>query len=290
MKGGALYMLIVGLTLSAMGAIGKWVRIEATASQIVLFQYLVGLCWLFPLALIKRGVKAFASSRWGLHLVRDVAGSISYYCLFLALPYIDLADAVSLNNTGPLFVPLFDKFWLGQRVPRSLWWGPLLGFGGVLCILQPGANFHPAMLLGLASGITMAVTFICIRLLNQTEAPYITLLYYFFIATLIALPVAIARWQPLSGGGWLGLIGIGLLMSIMQACLIYAFQRGKASILGPLIYTSLIWSGVIDWAIWGEVPNGLSFVGFLLVIVGGGISIFAGHLLTRSPSTPVDSD
>ena len=71
------------------------------------------------------------------HLVRGLAGVSAVACYFYAIARLRLADAVLLNQSMPLFIPLVERGWLGERVPPRLWAVLLLGFGGLLFILGP---------------------------------------------------------------------------------------------------------------------------------------------------------
>ena len=75
-------------------------------------------------------------------------------CYFFAIAHLPLADAVLLNQSIPLFVPLVERVWLGEPIPAPLWRVLLIGFAGLLLILRPGFGvFQPVALVGLASAV-----------------------------------------------------------------------------------------------------------------------------------------
>ena len=62
----------------------------------------------------------------------------------------------------------------------------------------------------------------------------------------------------------------GLINAAMQLARVWAFQKGPATILAPLYFLTVPFSGLLDWIFWDHVPGGLFYVGAVL-IVGGGI-------------------
>ena len=71
---------------------------------------------------------------------------------------------------------------------------------------------------------------------------------------------------------WL-LLGVGLIGFLGSALLAYSFEHGKASTLAPLIYTTVVFSGIFDWLIWHHIPDFVAFLGMILVIGGSILSI-----------------
>ena len=117
---------------------------------------------------------AAARSRRGTslgHVVRGLAGVAAVACYFYAIAHLRLADAVLLNQSMPLFIPLVERAWVGERIPGRLWGVLLLGFAGLLLILRPGysASSVPAAVVGLASAVFASIAQVGIRRLTRTE-------------------------------------------------------------------------------------------------------------------------
>ncbi|MFB6259434.1 MAG: EamA family transporter, partial [Thiohalorhabdaceae bacterium] len=70
-----------------------------------------------------------------------LSGVAAMYCFFFALGHLELATAVLLNYSAPLFIPFIAAAWLGEPVPRSLRWAIPIGFVGIALILKPGLFF-----------------------------------------------------------------------------------------------------------------------------------------------------
>ena len=115
----------------------------------------------------------------------------------------------------------------------------------------------------------MGIAALTIRRLSATEPASRTLFYYCLIASLTSLPFVSAKWNELSLHTWLLLIGIGILMYLLQYTLILAFRYAKASVLAPMSYTAIVFSGMLDWFLWNKIPDRYEWLGVALVVSSG---------------------
>src|SRR5438132_1437349 len=83
--------------------------------QIIFFQNFICLICILPLAL-RKGLKRLKTEVLGTHLIRDIAGVLSYYLYFVAIRYLNLTDATILNYTAPFFVPILWWIWMKEKV------------------------------------------------------------------------------------------------------------------------------------------------------------------------------
>jgi drug/metabolite transporter (DMT)-like permease len=271
---GALLCTLGYLFIAIMGACSKLVSLEVPVVVILFFQNLICLLLLLPEIFIK-GWHTLKTKRIGLHLMRDVMGTLSFFSLFLALKKIPLVDGVLLQNTAPLWIPLVVLIWLKVHMHGHLWWGMVVGFLGVVLILKPSAGIIDVnSLLGVASGIFLAVSLVAIRRLTSTEPTHRILFFYFLFGTLVTSPFALTELAALSQKSLFLLIGVGVSMFIAQTLITYSFTHGKASTFAPIAYSAVIYSGILGWFIWHHLPDLLSSIGLILVIIGGILSIY----------------
>ena len=139
-------------------------------------------------------------------------------CYFYAIARLRLADAVLLNQSMPLFIPLVERAWLGERIPPRLWGVLALGFAGLMLILRPGTGvFEPAALFGLASAVLASVAQVGIRRLTRTE-PVTRIVFYFgLVASVVALPPAVYWWKTPSPATWAVLLLMGVFATVGPA-------------------------------------------------------------------------
>lgn len=280
---GALLMLAACLAFAAAGALVKQVSSTVPNEMVVFFRSLSGLLVLLPW-IISRGPRYFATHHSGGHFLRAFTGLIAMYCYFYAIAHMPLAEAILLNYSAPLFIPLIAFFWLSEMFNPRLWWPILIGFAGIGLILKPGSSMlEPIALIGLAAGIFSALSMVGIRRLTTTE-PATRVVFYFALFTTLASAVPLAwRWQTPAVDLWLPLFLIGLLSTAGQILMTRAYSCAPAGQVGPFLYAIVVFAGLIGWTLWSEIPDGLSLAGALLVAIAGMLTIRIGGKKAAPP-------
>jgi drug/metabolite transporter (DMT)-like permease len=200
-----------------------------------------------------------------------VAGLATMACFFYAIAHLRLPDAVLLNYSLPLFMPFVESAWLGEPIPRRLWGPVAVGFFGIVMILKPGASvFQPAAVVGVLSALFASVAQVGIRRLTRTEPLALIIFYFGLVSTVLsALPAALS-WRTPQGREWLVLLAIGAFGSVGQILLTAAYAHAPAARVGPFIYSSVVFAGLLEWAVWKSIPDALSFAG-MVVVAGAGV-------------------
>src|SRR4029077_12676013 len=95
------------------------------------------------------------------------------------------------------------------------------------------------------------------------------LFYYFLLSTAMAMPIAALDWQPFEARAWIYLLGIGFAQLLSQVFIVRAYRYASSVKLGPLVYTVIVFTALIDWAVWDRAPTLFVIIGMTLVIGGG---------------------
>ena len=177
--------------------------------------------------------------------------------------------------------------WKGIHIPALRWLPIFIGLAGVLLILQPGSGglsfWH---LIGFGSAISMAGSMVTTRFLTLTEPSNRIIFYYFSISTLTALPLAIWNWQPIPSEALLPLLVIGLSIWLVMWLYTQAYRYAKASVISPLNYLGVVFTGFWGWVFWQQVPDNLAIIGTALVVAGGILAMFLGKEPSGKEAAP----
>lgn len=271
-----LYSLLTSVVASLVAAGSKLAAHYVSIHVVVASQYLVGFCFYIPL-LMRNGFGAFSTQRLPLHILRGLVGVGAFYAYYFAIGHVSLVDATLLRNSAPLLVPLLALWFLGVRVPAKRWWPLGLGFVGVLVILKPlPSNLNVWHLIGFSAAWMMAASMITTRLLTKTESSATVLLYYFSIALLVSLPLAMMHLTAAPWWIWLLLVALGVGLSLALWLYTLAYGAIKPSVLSPVSYMSVVFAGAWGWLFWQELPSIWSFVGTGLVVLSACIILWLG--------------
>lgn len=250
--------------------------------QIIFIQNCISLLCILPIAL-RKGPGRLKTDHFSTHLMRDVLGVLSYYLYFLAIRFLNLVDATTLNYTAPFFVPFVWWLWMKEKISLHVWWSIIIGFIGVAVILNPSRQiFQIGFLFGLFAGIASAIALSALRLLNLKREPMSrSLFYYFLIGSILSAPFAWVYWEPPTSSEWLEAVGIGVSTAVGQILLTIAYRYGTASYLSPLGYMTVVYAGISSWFIFDRPFGFRTFIGTILIIMGGTIT----YVLKKKPES-----
>ena len=266
-RGPSAALLILGSSMlfASMGALIKLVAPDLGNVMVVFFRNAFGLVALLPWIWRARG-RGLRSRHLHLHLIRDGTGFAAMVCFFYAIPRLDLASAMLLNYSAPLFIPFIARIWLKEPLMPQVLGAVLVGFAGLLMILKPHLGMTLPALLGLLSGVLAAVAMVGIRRMAGVEPAFRTVFYFSLFSTLASVLALPWGWRTPSAPEWLALLGIGTLAAAAQMLLTMAYHRAPAAQTGLYTYLAVLFAGIFGWLFWHETPDGLALAGMALVI------------------------
>jgi len=246
--------------------------------MLLFLQYAISLLVFLP-AMVRPGLELLKTNHFWLHVFRSIAGSVCQLLFFVAVKSLPLMDAVLLSNASPLFIPLVVYVWFRKTVQPLVWVGLVIGLVGIALIIKPGPEMlhDPASLIALGSAVFSALALVATNKLSETEPPMRILIYNFGISTVLLVPLCIWAWQTPTTTEWLLLLGVGGFYALTQLLIILAYRHASAAQISPFNYTIVIFSGLLGWQFFGNVPDGTAVLGTLLICAGGILSIKAGH-------------
>jgi drug/metabolite transporter (DMT)-like permease len=270
-----LLIVIASLFFSALGATAKHLSGELHGFVVTFWRNLFGFAFMLPW-LVRHGLGGLRTGRLGTYLFRSSLSVISMLCGFTALAYLPLANATSLSFTAPLFATILAALVLKERVRLRRWSATILGFVGVLVVLQPfGARlggFGLGETLIIVSAFLAASVAIIVKTLSRTESSQAIVTYMVLLSTPLALAPALFVWSWPSAEAWPFLIALGLFGTLGHLCWTHAFSLAEASAIVPYDYSRLIFTTGIGMIWFGERPDQWFWFGSA-IIIGAGLYI-----------------
>lgn len=201
----------------------------------------------------------------------DGSASLIYLTALFHLP---LGNATAINLASPLFIVLFAMFFYGEKVGWVRGFAIVVGFVGVLLVVQPKADgFNHYALLCVGATFLHASRDILTRFIpSHIPAALITLSTAVSVAVFSGLWTLTVPWVPASGASLMFLACAALFLAAAYYLLILAMRAGDMSVVAPFRYSGLIFALLIGYVVWDEVPNLLTGLGIVL-LVGAGLAI-----------------
>ena len=234
--------------------------------EIVFFRFLFGMVSVLPF-IYYRGFAHLKTKRPVLHAIRAIIGVIAIAACCFSVNMMPLNENTTIMFTEPLFFLPLAVLMLREKVDAPRWIATLVGFAGLMIIVQPGTDaFKLAALVPITAAMCFALLNVMTKIMVRTENTLSMLFYFSFGTFMVALFPLPFIWQTPTWGeiGLLFLLGIGA--NAIQVCLFMAFSATDASALMPFRYVEFIFSALVGFLLFSEIPTVYTLIGVLLII------------------------
>ena len=287
---GLALILATALTISIQDVVFKLFSSNLTLWQIFALRGVFALPILLALGWVRRkhGRIVFDALRvWP--LTRAACITLTFLAFYAAIPFLSLSTVGSANYIAPVFVTLLSAYVIREPVSPLGWVGVVLGFAGVLILLQPGTEaFSPWVLLPLVGAAFYAAAHIITRTrcqhvplasLSFSQNTVMLLAGLFISGVLLILqppellvedyPYIFGTWSSVDLTDWyviLLLAGLSITIGMMLAG---AYQVAPPAIVSTFEYSYLVFVAIWDIVFFGITPSLMSLTGMIMIVAAG---------------------
>lgn len=268
----AIWLMLAAVALFALMDAGlKLLSAHYPPFQVAALRGLASLPLVLAWALWTVGPRALLRVRWPLHLLRGVLGISMMASFVYALKRLPLSTAYSIFFVAPLLITALSVPFLGEKVGPRRWTAIGVGLLGVLVVLRPTGEgmLSLAGLAVLLAALAYAVSAITVRVLARSDSNQAMVVWLLMLMAAGAGALAAPDWVALRGGDLWIVAGIGLVGTLGQYAITEAFRQGEASLIAPLEYSALVWGVALDLALWGVLPDAITWLGAGIIIGSG---------------------
>ncbi|MFZ8881130.1 MAG: DMT family transporter [Paracoccaceae bacterium] len=287
----AIILSLLALVLfDAMGLIIKLLSTEFSAAELSTWRNLFGL---LPAFLVLYASKTWRENgkkiiikQWKLALLRGVIASLAQLCFYWSLGLMAFATASTITYSGALFATAFAIPILGERVGIVRWLAVIIGFLGVVFILQPGSDaFTHYSILPLAAAAFYALLTITAKLFDSQVSSALVNVYASLSSTVCAaiLTLFLGGFSPISSLDeifWI--IMMGAFGGSAVLLYVVSYRMTEQSNLAPFSYFGIPIAFFFGWAFFDETPWDAIFPGGILIICGGLLIFWRERSFKRS--------
>jgi drug/metabolite transporter (DMT)-like permease len=298
---GIVSLVLAMLIFSLQDIAVKWIGGDYSVLEIVVFRSLIALPCTF-LFLRYEGQRGLPTTRQpGLEYIRGICLFLSFTAYMLGLAALPLADVAAIRNSGPLMITFLSVAWLGEKVGPRRWIALIVGFMGVLLIVQPGSGtFNLGSVFVLIATLFYAINVMITRKLQTTDSSA-TMAYYsslvYLVVSVILAPLAVLvgevpdahpsiaflfrAWSLPTLLDWVIMSGLGLVWAGGMYFVARAYSLAPASVVAPFEYAPLLFNVIWGFLLWREVPTLITLAGAFLTVFSGIYILYREQVTTR---------
>ena len=259
-------ILVAAIGFSTMVALIKFAGQNLHVTQILFIRQLVMVLIVLP-GIISHFPESLKTSRLDLQIYRIIGALIAMLFGFYAIIHMPLAEATAIGFAKSFFVTIAAIIILKENVGPRRWIAVLIGFVGVIIMVQPGTDgFNIISIYALIGSASAGLVMVIIRKLSQTDTPTTILTYQAIaVGVIVAIP-AWYYWKSPSLNEWILLIAIGIISYGAQMLNVYAYKWGEASLLASIDYIRLLYSTAFGYFLFSQVPGPYTWIGSAIII------------------------
>lgn len=276
------YMILSALCFSLLELVCLPLVSGITLYQVVWSRYALHLLLMIVVLGPRYKTKIVRTHHLSLQIVRSLTMVAMPVCAILATQHMPSEDMWSVYWLSPLIMLGLSVFIMREPAGPIRWVAALVGFVGMMLVLQPGPGiFSRALPLAIATGLAVSLHLMFSRILRDDNplaslfhtALWVFVVMSFFVPVILVLPTLRAMF----GVTVIAVVGLIALFALARSG-----ELAPLPVVATFSYTEGIWRFFVNLLFFGLLPNSLALLGTLIIIVVTGYMLL--HEL-RQPDT-----
>lgn len=234
-------------------------------------------------------------------VLRGILHIFSFSLYYLALATLPLAETATIYYANPLMITALSVPFLHEKVGPRRWLAVLVGFAGVVVVMQPDVDhIDPAMLYAIGAALFYALSMLVNRAAGKNVSSISfavhSMVVLFLASSLAGLVLGDGRyfdggddamafllrpWILPAGWDLVMLMAIGPIAAAGFLLLSEAYRIAPASLISPFEYASLPAAVLFGFVFFGELPQERTWIGLALIIGAGLYILHRERVLNR---------
>ena len=290
---GIILILLGMMIFSVQDSIMKYIYNFVSLYEVYLIRTLVSFVVILLFLKIAKKPIIFKTQYPLLTYCRVILFFFGFSSFYISLTVMPLVTATALFFVTPFLITIFAKFFLKEQIGPRRWLAVIIGFVGVYIILNPNfSNFDYLSLTPIFCAFCYSLSMIIIKKTSEKDSVYTQTFTFYFGAIIISLifyfiigdgqynttdhpafQFIFREWFASLETSMLIMIVTGLTASVAFLLLFTAYSIASPSVVSPFEYSILLWSSLIGWIFFEEIPSLRTAIG-IFIIVTSGIYIF----------------
>ena len=216
--------------------------------------------------------------------LRSITGSLGIFGNFYAVDRLVLSDAAILNKMAPFFTIVFSFFLMKEKIKPIPFIAIVIAFLGSVLIVKPSLDFHKTLpsLAGFIGGMGAGFAYACVRKLGSLKCNgKIIVLFFSAFSMLLSVPYIVTSYNPMTLSQFLYLCGAGACAAGGQFTITAAYYHAPAREISIYDYSQIIFSTLLGIVFFGQLPDYLSVIGYVIIIAMAAVNFFYNKKLHK---------
>jgi len=290
---GIILILVAMIVFSVQDGIMKHIFSFVSLYEVYLIRTLVSFILILFFLILTRKPIVFKTQYPFLTFLRVIFFFFGFSSFYISLTVLPLGLATALFFVTPFLITIFAHFFLEEEIGLRRWSAVIVGFIGVYITLNPDfSNFNYLSLLPIFCAFCYSSSMIIIKKTSEKDSVYtqtfsfyfgaifFSLIFYFIIGdgqyNTVDNPASqfiFREWFVDLESSILFMVTTGVTATVAFILLFTAYSIASPAVVSPFEYSILLWSILIGWLYFDEIPTLTTVIG-ILIIVSSGVYIF----------------
>ena len=290
---GIILILLAMIVFSVQDGIMKHIFTFVSLYEVYLIRTVVSFLLILVFLKLTKKPIVFKTQYPLLTFCRVILFFFGFSSFYISLTVLPLGFATALFFVTPFLITVFAHFFLKEEIGIRRWSAVVVGFVGVYITLDPDfSNFNYLSLLPIFCAFCYSLSMIIIKKTSDKDSVYTQTFTFYFGAIIFstifyfiigdgqynttdhpASQFIFREWFVDLESSILFMVATGVTASVAFLLLFTAYRVASPAVVSPFEYSILLWSLLIGWIYFDEIPRLNTVIG-ILIIVSSGIYIF----------------
>jgi len=290
---GIILILLAMIVFSVQDGIMKHIFTFVSLYEVYLIRTVVSFLLILVFLKLTKKPIVFKTQYPLLTFCRVILFFFGFSSFYISLTVLPLGFATALFFVTPFLITIFAHFFLKEEIGIRRWSAVVVGFIGVYITLNPDfSNFNYLSLLPIFCAFCYSSSMIIIKKTSDKDSVYTQTFTFYFGAIIFstifyfiigdgqynttdhpASQFIFREWFVDLESSILFMVTTGVTATVAFILLFTAYSIASPAVVSPFEYSILLWSILIGWLYFDEIPTLSTIIG-ILIIVSSGIYIF----------------
>ena len=265
----AIFLIIISVFFATiMIACTKLAQLEVNVVTAALLRFIFGIIIISPI-IIKSKFSIFKTQNLKFHFVRSTLNLPAMLLGFASISLLPIEKFTAIQFVVPFFVTILAVIFLGEKIYIYRTFALILGFVGMLVILKPGIiDISIGITMALCSSFFWAIVIVMTKKISANDSAITILAYQYVFMIIFTLILALFFWQTPSIKTTVFLFFAGLAGTVFHLCINHAYKLVDVTMTQPYSFLGLIFSSIIGYFIFSEIPDMYTWFGASIIFTG----------------------